>query len=136
LILQKLKERTRSHHHALERSLDLTSLTQAFPPRPGPAAPAPPLRHVPIPTNFAKQRFPPARRAAIDYYPRMKLEYPDIGSKWIDLHSNVERIVEVIRYDPARPRIRIACLQTQRLSWAKPERFNGKSGGYAKIRGR
>ena len=67
------------------------------------------------------------------YYPYMKLEYPVIGSKWKDLHSQVNRTVEVIRYDHAKPRIRIACIETQRLSWAKPERFNGKSGGYAKI---
>ena len=63
----------------------------------------------------------------------MKPAYPSIGSKWKDLDSRVKRTVEVIRYDPAKPRIRIACLQTQRLSWAKPERFNGKSGGYAKL---
>jgi hypothetical protein len=63
----------------------------------------------------------------------MKLEYPGIGSKWKDLHSPVERTVQVIRYDHAKPRVRIACIQTQRLSWAKPERFNGKSGGYAKV---
>jgi hypothetical protein len=71
--------------------------------------------------------------ARIDYYPRMKPAYPSIGSKWKDLDSRVKRTVEVIRYDPAKPRIRIACVQTQRLSWAKPERFNGKSGGYAKV---
>jgi hypothetical protein len=29
--------------------------------------------------------------------------------------------------------VRINCLETQRLTWAKPERFNGKSGGYLKI---
>jgi hypothetical protein len=75
---------------------------------------------------------PPAKPELITIR-RMKLAYPDIGSKWKDLHSNVERIVEVIRYDHAKPRIRIACIQTQRLSWAKPERFNGKSGGYVKI---
>jgi len=65
-----------------------------------------------------------------------KLEYPAIGSKWKDLDSRVQRTVEVIRYDPAKPRVRIACIETQRLSWAKPERFNGKSGGYAKLGGR
>jgi hypothetical protein len=63
----------------------------------------------------------------------MKLEYPAIGSKWKDLDSRVQRTVQVIRYDPAKPRVRIACMETQRLSWAKPERFNGKSGGYAKL---
>ena len=63
----------------------------------------------------------------------MKLEYPAIGSKWKDLDSRVQRTVEVIRYDHAKPRVRIACIETQRLTWAKPERFNGKSGGYAKV---
>src|SRR5437879_13767539 len=58
----------------------------------------------------------------------MKLEYPAIGSKWKDLDSRVQRTVEVIRYDHAKPRVRIACIETQRLSWAKPERFNGTSG--------
>jgi hypothetical protein len=39
----------------------------------------------------------------------------------------------VIRYDLTKRRVRIHCIETQTLSWAKPERFNGKSGGYAKI---
>ena len=56
----------------------------------------------------------------------MKPQYPAIRSKWKELDSRVERTVEVVRYDHAKPRIRIVCLETQRLSWAKPERFNGK----------
>jgi hypothetical protein len=32
-------------------------------------------------------------------------------------------------------RVRIHCMETDVLSWAKPERFNGKSGGYARIDG-
>jgi hypothetical protein len=63
----------------------------------------------------------------------MKPEYPPIRSKWKDLDSRVQRTIEVVRYDPAKPRVRIVCIETQRLSWAKPERFNGKSGGYARI---
>jgi len=63
----------------------------------------------------------------------MKPQYPAIRSKWKELDSRVERTVEVVRYDHAKPRIRIVCLETQRLSWAKPERFNGKPGGYAKL---
>jgi len=58
---------------------------------------------------------------------------PIIGSKWKELDSRFNRTVEVIRYDLAKRRVRIACLATERLSWAKPERFNGKSGGYAKL---
>jgi hypothetical protein len=29
--------------------------------------------------------------------------------------------------------VRIYCLETKQLSWAKPERFNGKSGGYVQL---
>lgn len=60
-------------------------------------------------------------------------QYPPIGSKWKDLDGRVKRTIQVVRYDNAKGRIRIACIETQRLSWAKPERFNGKSGGYARI---
>ena len=60
--------------------------------------------------------------------------YPAVGSKWMDRDQRAKRTVEVIRYDLARRRVRIHCIETQSLSWAKPERFNGKSGGYAKIR--
>ena len=63
----------------------------------------------------------------------MKLEYPRIGSKWSrDRDVRVTRTVEVIRYDLAKRRVRIHCIETESLSWAKPERFNGKSGGYTK----
>jgi hypothetical protein len=44
--------------------------------------------------------------------------------------TRVRRTVEVIRHDMANGRVRINCLETQKLTWAKPERFNGKSGGY------
>ena len=44
------------------------------------------------------------------------------------------RTLEVIRYDTAKGRIRINCLETQRLSWANPARFNGKKGGYAPLK--
>jgi hypothetical protein len=63
----------------------------------------------------------------------MNTQYPPIGSKWEELDSRVTRTVEVIRYDLANRRVRISCLETQRLSWAKPERFNGKRGGYAAL---
>ena len=63
----------------------------------------------------------------------MKQTLPIIGSKWKELDSRVNRTVEVIRYDPAKRRVRITCLETERLSWAKIGRFNGKSGGYTKL---
>jgi hypothetical protein len=63
----------------------------------------------------------------------MGMKFPPIGSKWKELDSRVKRTVEVIRYDNAKKLIRINCIETQRLSWAKPERFNGKSGGYAPL---
>jgi hypothetical protein len=61
----------------------------------------------------------------------MNNRYPPIGSKWKELDVRVARTVEVIRYDQDKQLVRINCLETQRLSWAKLDRFNGKSGGYA-----
>jgi hypothetical protein len=60
--------------------------------------------------------------------------YPPVGSKWKERDLRVSRTIEVVRHDVANGRVRINCIETQRLSWAKPERFNGKSGGYARIR--
>ena len=61
------------------------------------------------------------------------MKFPPVGSKWRELDSRVQRTIEIIRYDKAKGLIRINCIETQRLSWAKPERFNGKSGGYARV---
>jgi hypothetical protein len=61
---------------------------------------------------------------------RMKSVFPPVGSKWKEVDTRVKRTVEVIRHDLANGRVRINCLETQKLTWAKPERFNGKSGGY------
>jgi hypothetical protein len=61
----------------------------------------------------------------------MNNRYPPIGSKWKELDVRVARTVQVIRYDQDKQLVRINCLETQRLSWAKLDRFNGKSGGYA-----
>lgn len=63
----------------------------------------------------------------------MTTRYPPIGSKWKEVDLRVSRTIEVIRYDVAKRRVRINCLETQRLSWAKLERFNSKSGGYAPL---
>jgi hypothetical protein len=59
--------------------------------------------------------------------------YPPVGSKWKEIDVRVARTVEVIRYDTTKGLVRINCIETQRLTWAKLERFNGKRGGYAKI---
>jgi hypothetical protein len=61
------------------------------------------------------------------------MEYPPVGSEWKDRDLRVQRTVRVVRYDVERRRVRIHCIETDILSWAKPERFNGKSGGYSKI---
>jgi hypothetical protein len=61
----------------------------------------------------------------------MTIEYPPIGSKWKERDLRVARTVQVVRYDVAKRLVRIACIETERLTWAKIERFNGKSGGYA-----
>lgn len=50
------------------------------------------------------------------------------------MDARVKRTIQVIRYDTDKGRIRINCLETQRLTWAKPERFNGKKGGYAPLK--
>lgn len=63
----------------------------------------------------------------------MRTQYPPVGSKWMEVDLRVTRTVQVVRYDLAHRRVRINCLETQRLSWAKVERFNGKSGGYAPL---
>jgi len=64
---------------------------------------------------------------------RLAMEYPPVGSEWKDRDLRVQRTVRVVRYDVERRRVRIHCIETDILSWAKPERFNGKSGGYSKI---
>jgi hypothetical protein len=63
----------------------------------------------------------------------MKYQYPPIGSKWKEVDLRVKRTVHVVRYDVANRRVRINCIETQRLTWARPERFNGKRGGYVQI---
>jgi hypothetical protein len=62
------------------------------------------------------------------------MEYPPIGSTWLDRDLRVKRTVRVVRFDTGKKRVRIHCIETDTLSWAKPERFNGKSGGYAMIK--
>jgi hypothetical protein len=59
--------------------------------------------------------------------------FPPVGSKWQDRDRRAKRTVEVVRIDSDNRRVRIHCIETDVLSWAKPERFNGKSGGYEPI---
>ena len=61
--------------------------------------------------------------------------FPPIGSRWKDLDRRVKRTIQVVRLDPGKRRVRIHCIETDVLSWAKPERFNGKSGGYQPLAG-
>jgi hypothetical protein len=58
--------------------------------------------------------------------------YPPVGSRWKDLDRRVTRTIQVVRLDTAKQRVRIHCIETDVLSWAKPERF-GKSGGYTRL---
>jgi hypothetical protein len=60
---------------------------------------------------------------------------PYFEQSWLDRNPRESRTVKVIRYDAERQRVRIHCMETDVLSWAKPERFNGKSRGYARIDG-
>ena len=63
-------------------------------------------------------------------HPTLRIPFPPVGSKWKEVDTRVRRTVEVIRHDMTTGRVRINCIETQKLTWAKPERFNGKSGGY------
>lgn len=58
------------------------------------------------------------------------MPYPPIGSKRVERDSRVKRTAQVIRHDAGKRRVRIRCIESDTLTWAKPERFNGKSGGY------
>ena len=59
-------------------------------------------------------------------------QYPQVGSRWQDRDRRAKRTVQVVRIDEAKRRVRIHCIETDVLSWAKPERF-GKSGGYTPL---
>ena len=72
-------------------------------------------------------------QGAAHYHSGMDIQYPPIGSKWKERDLRVQRTIQVVRYDLEKRRVRIACLETDKLTWAKLERFNGKSGGYAPL---
>ena len=65
-----------------------------------------------------------------------QVSYPAVGSRWKERDRRVERTIQVVRHDPANRRVRIYCVETEQLSWAKPERFNGRSGGYIRWQGK
>ena len=69
----------------------------------------------------------------LEYHGGMNTRYPPIGSRWKERDLRVERTIRVVRYDLEKGRVRITCLETDKLTWAKVERFNGKSGGYAPL---
>ena len=56
--------------------------------------------------------------------------FPPVGSQWRDADRRAKRTVQVVRLDLDSKRVRIHCIETDILSWAKPERFNGTSRGY------
>ena len=57
-------------------------------------------------------------------------DFPPVGSKWRDADRRATRTVQVIRLDTSARRVRIHCIETDILTWAKVERFNGTSRGY------
>jgi hypothetical protein len=59
-------------------------------------------------------------------------QYPLVGSQWKDVDRRVKRTIKVVRLDTTKRRVRIHCIETDVLSWAKPERF-GRSGGYSPV---
>ena len=60
-------------------------------------------------------------------------DYPPVGSKWRDADRRAVRTVQVIRLDTSSRRVRIHCIETDILTWAKVERFNGTSRGYIRL---
>jgi hypothetical protein len=76
---------------------------------------------------------PGASRVRGTYPMAAQIQFPPVGSKWQERDLRVKRTVQVVRHDIENRRVRIYCAQTEQLSWAKPERFNGKSGGYVQL---
>ena len=67
---------------------------------------------------------------SIRIVPRSAFSYPAVGSTWKERDLRTSRTIKVVRYDTSKKLVRIVCLETDRLTWAKVDRFNGKSGGY------
>ena len=64
---------------------------------------------------------------------RIQNSFPEVGSKSRDADRRAKRTVQVVRLDLDSKRVRIHCIETDILSWAKPERFNGTSRGYIRL---
>lgn len=59
---------------------------------------------------------------------------PPIGSRWQECDKRFTRTVEVVHgYDAIEDKIRIKNVDTGRITWARAERFNGKSSGYKRL---
>jgi hypothetical protein len=65
--------------------------------------------------------------------PNIDHHFPPVGSRWKDGDRRAKRTLQVIRIDEANQRVRIHCIETDVLSWAKPERFNGRTRGYIRV---
>jgi hypothetical protein len=52
-----------------------------------------------------------------------------IGQRWIERDNRNPREVEIAGFDEAKGKVQIKG-ETGKLTWAKLERFSGKSGGY------
>lgn len=55
-----------------------------------------------------------------------------VGSKWKENDRRSTRIVEVLGYDDSG-KVMIKTLSTGRRTFANPNRFNGRHGGYTRI---
>lgn len=54
-----------------------------------------------------------------------------IGQRWKERDGRFNRIVTVVGFDPVSGKVLIS--YAGKTTKAKPERFNGKSGGYALV---
>lgn len=59
------------------------------------------------------------------------MEHIKIGQRWKEVDPRMNRVVEVVGFD--RDSGKILILYAGKTTKAKPERFNGKRGGYALV---
>jgi hypothetical protein len=57
-----------------------------------------------------------------------------VGEIWIEKDPRYCRKVEVIDYSFATGKAKIKSLETGKITWARLDRFNGKRGGYERVR--
>lgn len=61
-------------------------------------------------------------------------EWPPIGSRWREVDRRFDRVIVVLRHNERMDKVGIKTEGKSGFSgWAKRSRFNGKSGGYARI---